>query len=430
MPESAADEPHIEQQGHSAYATTIADGHYGRPVGGLSGKHDNVRTCWEDLLTRLVMRSAVRDRVQHTASRGRGVRILDLGCGAGQGYELITRIDEEGLSREDAPRYVLPASQVGLYLGLDLSDAMLEQGRINYRGTPGVVFAQADLGEGLGPAGTEEPFDVYFSSYGSLSHLDLPQFRRCLREVARQASPGAVIVLDLIGRLSLEWPRLWQARSDAEKYQPYSMSYVYEPADRERAAIESFPIRYWTGEELRAECDRVGAEAGVELEILELTDRSVMVGRHVDTREYGCTLPPLRGRVNRLFEPNVRSPLGSLRVSLEPLGATGEVAEFFATLVRSWNQIVDFTIERLRGTRVDLVALDGWRRFPAATQLALMTMDRLVDSMSWIDIGDVRANILEPHLGYVLARLEYALQRGLGCGHGLVAVLRVGSRRS
>ena len=123
MSEPAADASPVEPERHSAYATSVADGHYGRSVGGLSGKYDNVRTCWEDHLTRLAMRSAVKSRVQHATSRARGVRVLDLGCGAGQGYELITHIDQEGLNLDDAPRYVLPATGIDLYLGLDLSDA-------------------------------------------------------------------------------------------------------------------------------------------------------------------------------------------------------------------------------------------------------------------------------------------------------------------
>jgi hypothetical protein len=34
--------------------------------------------------------------------------------------------------------------------------------------------------------------------------------------------------------------------------------------------------------------------------------------------------------------------------------------------------------------------------------------------------------VVEPQLAYVLQRLEYSLQKGLGCGHGLLAVLRIG----
>jgi hypothetical protein len=78
------------------------------------------------------------------------------------------------------------------------------------------------------------------------------------------------------------------------------------------------------------------------------------------------------------------------------------------------------------GVRVDIVALEGWRDFPAPLQVALLTVDRIMDSVAWIDVGDIRANIVEPQLAYVLRRLEHTLQRGLGCGHGLVAVLRIG----
>jgi len=93
----------------------------------------------------------------------------------------------------------------------------------------------------------------------------------------------------------------------------------------------------------------------------------------------------------------------------------------------SWNCVIDFTMERLRGQRIDLVELDGWREFPSALQVALMTMDRVIDSVAWIDLGDVRANIVEPQLAYTLRRLEHTLQPGSGCGHGLIAVLRVGA---
>jgi hypothetical protein len=40
-------------------------------------------------------------------------------------------------------------------------------------------------------------------------------------------------------------------------------------------------------------------------------------------------------------------------------------------------------------------------------------------------MGDARANIIEPSLGYALRELEMRLQRGIGCGHGLVAILEL-----
>src|SRR5690606_18255505 len=84
------------------------------------------------------------------------------------------------------------------------------------------------------------------------------------------------------------------------------------------------------------------------------------------------------------------------------------------------------TIERLRGARLNLVDLDGWRDYRPELQMALMTIDRIIDGVAWIDVGDVRANVIEPQLAYVLRRMLHKLQEGRGCGHGLVAVLQVG----
>jgi len=46
--------PTNEAPGLKTYSDTVARGYYGKHVGGLFGKHDNVRTYWEDQLTRLL----------------------------------------------------------------------------------------------------------------------------------------------------------------------------------------------------------------------------------------------------------------------------------------------------------------------------------------------------------------------------------------
>jgi SAM-dependent methyltransferase len=352
------------------------------------------------------------------------VRILDLGCGAGQAYGLLTRIDQQGLNVDDAARFVLPDERIGLYLGLDLSQAMVDRGRRNYAALDHVRFEHADLRDGLAAVATEPPFDIYASSYGSLSHLDTAGLANCLRDVVRHAAPGAIVVLDLMGRYSPEWPGYWSAATDAEKVRPYSMSYLY--ADRDDTGIERFPIRFWTGAEISALCAGLAIDTGVAVEPLELVDRSVFVGRHVDTREYGCRLPPLRGLVNRLYERTIRTPIEELHVDWCPAPPDAAAAGFFRTLTESWNQVIDFTLARM-SRRIDPGTLPGWPSFTPALKAALATMDQVVGSAGTIDVGDTRADVVEPQLAYVLQRLELTLQGGLGCGHGLLAVLRVGA---
>jgi hypothetical protein len=129
--------------------------------------------------------------------------------------------------------------------------------------------------------------------------------------------------------------------------------------------------------------------------------------------------------VNRLYEHNVRTQLERLMVEYQPVPEAGELNDFFERITRCWNTTIEFAQARLSGARIDLTEMKGWRDFPAALQMALVTMDRIVDSVAWIDVGDVRANIIEPQLAYVLRRMQYRLQEGRGCGHGLVAVLKV-----
>ncbi len=413
-------------EGARTYADSVARGFYGKNMGGLFGKYDNVRAYWEDALTRVALRPFVRDRVEACRTAGRGVRVLDLGCGAGQGYELLTRIDRSDLDLSGEHKYVLRGQDIACYLGLDLSEAMLEQGRENYAGAPGVRFLQRDLREGLGTALDEPSFDIYFSSYAALSHLEATALVRCVEEITRHAGPGSLLVLDLVGRFSPEWPEYWDAQTEEEKFRPYSMSYLYPERARQSGELESFCLRFWTGDEIRSLARATGESTGVPIHVLELFDRSIFVGRHVDTNEYGTWLPPLRSLVNRLYEHSVRTKLEHLRVTYTPVPGAAALNRIFTRLGRCWNVVVDFTIERLQGRRINLVEMEGWREFPPPLQMALVTMDRLVDSVAWIDVGDVRANVLEPQLAYVLRRMEYQIQEGRGCGHGLIALLQVG----
>jgi SAM-dependent methyltransferase len=418
------------QANHSAsgawtYSQTVARGLYARSRRGLFGKHDNVRAYWEDELTRNALRPFMRERRTSCAAAGRGLRVLDLGCGAGQGHDLITQIRQNDLSVDEVQPHVIEPADLELYLGVDLSPSMVQQGRANYRDLGNMRFEEADLREDLGPAAHEAPFDIYFSSYGALSHLSASELEARLVQIARHAAPGALVVLDLIGRFSPEWPGYWHANTESEKVRPYSMSYLFAEEERASGTIETFPLRFWTGREVRTLCSKVSSEARKPLHVRELFDRSIFVGRHVDTREYGTRLPPLRRLVNSLYEHNVRTPLEQLQIDYEPVHEAGHLNEVFGRLSHCWNTVADFARRRLGGARVDLVQMNGWREFPPALQMALVTLDRIVDSVAWMDAGDVRANFIEPQLAYVLQRMQYHLQQGLGCGHGLVAVLSI-----
>ncbi len=411
--------------GTETYARAVQEGNYDLNKSKLSGKYDSVRTFWEDQLTGIALRPYLSRLVTERAKTGRGLRILDFGCGSGEGYKILTQIDRHDLDLGLQHDRVMPEESLELYLGLDLSEPMVNKGRELFADRSNVQFECANLSHGLGAIQKEQkPFDLYFSSYGSLSHLNRAELVKLLLDVCKHAKQESMVVLDLIGRYSIEWPGYWGAQLEEEKVRNYSMSYLYSENERSGEQIEHFPLRFWSGTEVQELADELASESGRTVELLKRMDRSILVGRHTDTREYNPKLPPIRELANSLHEDYLRTDLE--RLILDPAMVPSEVTvtPFLKSLIRCWNILVEFTQRRLR-RNVSLVDMKGWSEFPAPLQFALMTMDRVIANVSWMTFGDPRANIIEPQLGYALRGLENGLQSGLGCGHGMWSILNI-----
>jgi len=71
-----------------AYTQAFQTGKYDKATG-LLGKYDNVRRFWEDQVTAIFLRPALNDLVARKKKRLERMRILDVGCGSGDGYDLI-----------------------------------------------------------------------------------------------------------------------------------------------------------------------------------------------------------------------------------------------------------------------------------------------------------------------------------------------------
>ncbi|WP_036487689.1 class I SAM-dependent methyltransferase [Myxosarcina sp. GI1] len=415
----------MQSVGSRTYSKAVSEGKYDLYLGNLFGKYDNVRTYWEDRLTRIALRPYLRKLVDSCQEQNRGVRIVDLGCGAGQGYQILTLIDRQDLDLGLQHQRVLPEENIETYLGLDISQAMVEKGNEIFEDKSNVSFARADLSEGLGKLKTtQSPFDIYFSSYASLSHLSRKDLVTLLQDICQHGHDNSVVVLDFVGRYSIEWPDYWSAQTETEKVRDYSMSYLYSEATRKHLDIESFPLRFWTGREVKQLTQEISEATGIEIEVLELMDRSVMVGRHTDTREYNSLLKPIRRSINSLHEDYMRTDLQELILDPRMIPKHSEIAPFLRQLVESWNIVVEYCQQRLC-QNISLVNLQGWHHYSKPLQFALMTIDRVIADVSWMWYGDPRANIIEPQLGYALRTLEYEMQQGLGCGHGLVAILKI-----
>jgi SAM-dependent methyltransferase len=414
---------------NKTYTEAVTRGDYDVYRGNLFGKYDNVRICWEDQLTRMVIRPFLSEIVSRKQKAHEKIRIIDLGSGTGQGYELLTRINNHDLDLGLHHNRVLTENEIGSYVGLDLNQTMVEKGNEIYAEKPHVQFTQADLTKGLAIIKEHTPpFDIYFSSYGSLSHLNTKHLKQLLIDICEHSRNESLIVLDLLGRHSIEWPDYWTARTEAEKFRDYSMSYLYPGVERKRT--EHFPLRFWTGAEIEALVEELCRETKVTIDILKKFDRSIIVGRHTDTKEYNPAMKPIRRTVNCLYEDYMRTDLSKLILdrTMFPKHPEPQISSFFDQLTTSWNTLVEFCQQRFE-KNVSLITLKGWATFPPPLQFALMTVDRMIDETQWMWSGDPRANIIEPQLGYALRSLEFNLQQGLGCGHGLLVILKIISPR-
>ena len=403
------------------YEQAVHNGHYARDTGGLVGKHDNVRRYWEDELTGLVVRDALERLLLEKKRALERLRILDLGCGSGEGYELLTNIRRRTSGVQTANSLLITPELVGLYLGVDISRAMVEQGRASYAGNGKIVFERGDLREGLPPVVGAEPFDLYFSSYGSLSHLNDWELQNLLIEIAQHAGEHSLVVVDLLGKFSYEWQDEWDVEAP-DQMRDYSMAYLHPDGELEDQEIEHFPMRYWTQQELEQLLARVSQQSGRSVSLRRSFDRSILVGRHMDTGLYNPRAPALRRAVNMLHESNQRTDLRDLLFDYHPKPGFDQTNRFFERMQMAWNLVVSYCIDCLSSDEMDPEHED-LDAFPEPVAGAVKTVGKVIDNVRWMRMGDPRGNIIEPQLGYTLRSLEIGLQQGQGYAHGLIGVV-------
>jgi SAM-dependent methyltransferase len=408
------------------YSEAVSTGQYVKKSG-LGGKYDNVRRFWEDEATRLFIRGYLKETVDRKARMLERLRILDLGCGAGDGYDLLMGITAKDVGIFEYAVSLIDPEVLGLYMGIDINGDLLDQAREIYSNEK-AVFKKADVSNGLGLE--EEPFDMYFTSFGTLSHFSREQTVRLLADVASHARDGAIVICDWLGRYSYEWQDLWLGGAEGDAVIDYRISYIYPPEERDRVEIQSFPLRMLYRDEVVEMVEEAAARSGIQIRIKNIFDRSIFVGRHMDTAEYNRHCPAIREAVNSLLEPNVRTDLNTLIVDYVPRQGFAKLNKFFEGFSICWNTLLKQTLEFLAGYSEEA---EGGKRdfmedlytfYPGPLKKAVKTMKTVIDATGNLP-GDSRANIIEPQLAYALRRLEMDMQPGWGVGHGLVGVLEI-----
>lgn len=418
-----------------AYTEAVRSGLYARQSG-LVGKYDNVRRLWEDEIIRFNLRPHLHRVIDRCRAGLRRVRILDLGCGGADGYELLMGIRDRDADLKQLEVDLLTPEVLGLYHGVDLNPDLLAQARAVHGHRPKVRFSQVDFTHEAALSEDGEPYDVYFSSYGTCSHHNEDAtFVTLLANIARRTRDYALIHCDWLGRYSYEWQTLWTHDPNAYRNMDYVVSYIYEKDERERRReqLQHLMLRVMSRPEIDALVKEASEQAGVPIRPLCVYDRSIFTGRHMDTGEYNPHARPIRQAVNSLHEVNRRTDLGSLLVDYAPREGFGHINSALERLQMCWNDLVAYTAglleaydEEARGFRTALPAP------PAAAPPILVAMRdrmrRVVEGTGWYGMGLPRENIIEPQLGYALRAIMSALQPAQGCGHGLVGIYEVDKR--
>ncbi|MBC6472739.1 MAG: class I SAM-dependent methyltransferase [Hormoscilla sp. GM102CHS1] len=413
----------MKQEVLKNYAKAVAIGAYDLHSAGLFGKHDNVRRHWEDRFSRNFIGHFISPLVASKRQSGTGIRVLDLGCGAGEGLNILTSLPQTQATLDAKIEKVLDYQDISCYKGLDISPAMIDKAKDLHRNHLQAEFAVTDLKDGLQLPTGELAYDIYFSSYGSLSHLNDSNLATVLSDICDHMEERAIFVGDFLGRYSYEWPCYWESfQENGSTQNIYSMSYIYGP-DPGKDEVEQFPIRYWGGEELDRFVSKTVASKGVKVYRRRLCDRSILVGRHMDTREYNPDAPPIRAAVNSLHETNCRTDLSQLIFEYKPHGTTLHLNRFFYTLQDAWNSLVYACMDALAEWRnpPKLVA-EPLVSYQPVVQQAIRRIRHGVQQAPEFHLDDPRSNLIEPQLAFLLRDLEWNLQQGLGAAHSILGV--------
>ncbi len=401
------------------YEIAVKAGFYGIERSGLFGKKDNVRKYWEDVF----VKTALRPSLEALFATRDKLRIVDLGAGSGEGLELLTHIPPAQPVKSPRP-FLLSEDRIEVYEGVDLSPAMVAQGKQNYQGKDYVNFQEADLSMGF-PLRDEPPFDVYFSSYCSLSHLTADELERLSEQVFAHAQNGSLLVYDVFGRFSPEWPMYWSR--NAREQLPYNMGYLLPPQEQDPQTVDSFNVTYWTSQELLDTIRRAALVSGTHVRIVAVKDRSILVGRHMDT----CFFKPMRfavrNQVNHLFDRDYQGDTAGLTVNLDYLDGCRNAAREADRRIRDYHSSWSIVIR----------ALEALRRTDNASvrQLIESSPEALADDLkmlAWLyrnadrfPVLDFWASVMGPQVACVLRNLELNLPDGLGCGHSLLCIVEI-----
>ncbi|MBW2085319.1 MAG: class I SAM-dependent methyltransferase [Deltaproteobacteria bacterium] len=412
-----------------AYSQAAGTGNYEKPTG-LFGKYDNARRYWEDQITAIFLAPALEQLVLRKNKNNEKLRILDLGCGSGDGYELLMGVRKSKSMIAEPSTNIISPDMLEVYIGVDINEDLLGQAEACHRHNSDLEFICADISEGLPRSiSDQEPFDVYFTSYGTLSHFYDDQNAKLIADIFRPAPQDSIFMGDWLGSHSYEWQDLWLNAPDSEQFMDYRISYIFPEEERGQHEISAFPLKLMTRDKIKRIMDKASRESEVQFKALKFFDRSIIVGRHTDTGDYNPNCVPYRKLINSLYEVNNRTDLNELKFKYSSHTGFEELNRFFDAFFAHCAVLVKQTVEMLKSYDEHKAIIEDIhvkeKSLLNPVKDAILSMRRLIYQHESIENDDFRANMIEPHLAYLLRKIEIELQPGTGVGHGLVGLFEI-----
>ncbi|WP_131739059.1 class I SAM-dependent methyltransferase [Actinomadura roseirufa] len=295
----------------SATSYKSAQAHYLSPK-----RRDPVKRLMEEPASRAVLTRAVT-KLDLPAEAP--LRVLDLGSGTGDGIHLLTATD-------DTNPPVIAGNRLD-YVGLDGDADMVRTASSLH---PSAAFIHADMRGEL----PDNDFDLYLSCGVPYSHLTPSETIDVLTGIftrARTAQRRTAVIVDVLGRFSIEWTPQWQHHQ-----WDYAMTFFHDAPER----VQS-PMTFYSCSDLTAVIAAAARAANVRPRHLDFTDRSVLVGRHTTTRTFNADIQPYRQLINDLAEGTPATPWRRLRFEPPTAKAPSAITQFFRDLSSRWNAQVD-----------------------------------------------------------------------------------------
>ncbi|OWZ82755.1 class I SAM-dependent methyltransferase [Natranaerobius trueperi] len=384
-------------------------------VGKLRGKYDNVRTFWEDPLTGYFIKPYLDKLITQRQEANKGIRIKELGCGAGEGYDFLT-----GISLDKSEETLIPNKVLEYYNGVDLNQELLLEANKRFEDKVNVEFFSGDFSEGLPVDQSEQSYDLYFTAYATLSHCNNEELEKLFSDIAKHGENGSILVADWIGRYSYEWQNHWTSNPEQKNFLDYKLNFYSDRAKE----VSTFPLRMMSPQEVEKIVQNASEKSNKNLEIVGFLDRSMIIGRHIETGCYNNNPQPIRSMVNSLHEPGHRTYLPNLLFDYEPRPGFEWQNKKLKEVADCWNSLVRYTVQLLDIDNPEKGLPNPPKTSYDCLKRAYNVIRKTVE-MSNLLYGDVRANLIEKQLGFSLRNIEINMQKGLGLGHSLIAVIRV-----